>query len=178
MTTVVWAGNVDGKETRGTCDGLNCAAPIWKGFMEFALKDLPKEEFKKPEGIYSYTIVKASGKLATDSTPDEQKISTIMAVKFNQYDEGMKEEKIDILCNGPVSENTPPESIGTVYIPSTKPVIDGYDPAWTAGFFQAAGILSGTGKLEKSEAPCERPGVGNISISIQTVGINSDLANE
>ena len=30
ITTVVWAGNVNGKETRGTCDGLNCAAPIWK----------------------------------------------------------------------------------------------------------------------------------------------------
>ena len=30
ITTVVWAGNVNGKETKGTCDGLNCAASIWK----------------------------------------------------------------------------------------------------------------------------------------------------
>ncbi len=146
--------------------------------MEFAHKELPKEEFKKPEGIYTYTIAKASGKLATDNTPSEQKVSTIMAMKFDEYDDGMKEEKIDTLCNGPVSENTPPESIGTVYIPSAKPVIDGYDPSWTAGFFEAAGIFSGSGKLEKSNAPCERPGVGNVLISIQTVGVNSDLSNE
>jgi len=39
ITTVVWAGNVNGKETGPKCDGLNCAAPIWRGFMDFALKD-------------------------------------------------------------------------------------------------------------------------------------------
>ena len=87
ITTVVWAGNVNGKETRGNCDGLNCAAGIWKPFMEFALKDLPKEDWKKPEGIYSYTIAKLSGKLATDTTPDTQKISTMTAVKLDEYDE-------------------------------------------------------------------------------------------
>ncbi len=177
ITTVVWAGNVDGKETGGRCDGLNCAAPIWKGFMEFAHKDLPKEEFQKPEGVYTYTIAKVSGKLSTKDTPKEQQLTTIMAVKLDAYDEGMKEEKIDTLCNGPVSENTPPESIGTVYIPSAKPIIDGYDPAWTAWFFQAAGMIVGSGKLEKSDAPCERPGVGNVLISLQTVWVNSDLSN-
>ena len=54
-----------------------------------------------------------------------------MAVKMTDYDNGMKEEKIDTLCNGPVSENTPESSIATLYIPSAVPVIDGYDPAWT-----------------------------------------------
>jgi len=106
--------------------------------MEFALKDLPKEDWKEPSGIYKYTITKASGKLATSTTPDSQKISTIMAVEMKEYDGGMKEERIDTLCNGPVSENTPEASIATMYIPSTKPIIDGYDPAWTAGFFTAA----------------------------------------
>lgn len=54
--------------------------------MEFAHKNLPKEDWKKPEGIYTYTISKTSGKLATDSTPDSQKISTIMAVKLTDAD--------------------------------------------------------------------------------------------
>jgi penicillin-binding protein 1A len=49
MTTVVWAGNIDGKQTKGTCDGLNCAAPIWHDYMEFAHKNLPVLEFKQPE---------------------------------------------------------------------------------------------------------------------------------
>lgn len=124
-------------------------------------------------------IAKASGKLATEETPPEQKVSTMMAVKMEEYDEGMKSERIDTLCNGPVSENTPEASIATVFIPSAKPIIDGYDPAWTAGFFEAAGVMVGTGKIERSDAPCERPGgPGNISINLQTVGINNALTSE
>jgi membrane carboxypeptidase/penicillin-binding protein len=38
--------------------------------MEYALKDLPKEEFKKPKDVYTYNIVKTSGKLATKNTPE------------------------------------------------------------------------------------------------------------
>ena len=103
-------------------------------------------------------IAKASGKLATEKTTAEQKISTIMAVEMDEYDDGMKEERIDTLCNGPVSENTPEASIATIYIPSAKPVIDGYDPSWTAGFFTAAGTITGSGEVERSSSPCERPG--------------------
>lgn len=110
--------------------------------MEFAHKDLPKEDWKKPDGVYSYVIAKASGKLATTDTPDDQKISTIMAVKLTEYDNGFKEEKVDTLCNGPVSENTPPGAIGTLLIPSASPIIDGYDPAWTVGFFEAINAIS------------------------------------
>lgn len=60
ITTVVWAGNVDGSETKGTCDGLNCAAPIWHDFMEVAHKNLPKETFTKPESVFSATISQIS----------------------------------------------------------------------------------------------------------------------
>ena len=105
--------------------------------METALKALPKEEFKKPKDVYTYNIVKTSGKLATKNTPESQVISTIMAVKLDEYDDGQKEVQVDTLCNGPVSENTPPDAIATLYIPSSKPIIDGYDPEWTSGFFAA-----------------------------------------
>ncbi len=60
ITTVVWAGNVDGSETKGTCDGLNCAAPIWHDFMEAAHKNLPVETFQKPESVFSATISQIS----------------------------------------------------------------------------------------------------------------------
>lgn len=176
ITTVVWAGNVNGKETKWSCDGLNCAATIWKWYMEFALKDLPKEDWKKPEGIYTYMIAKASGKLASEETPPDQKISTMMATKLDEYDDGMKEELIDTLCNGPVSENTPESSIAKIYIPSAKPIIDGYDPVWTRGFYEALGTTEWTGQIVRSSEPCDRPGwPGNIAISLQTVGINGDL---
>lgn len=116
-------------------ESLNSAAPIWKAYMEFALKDLPKADWKKPEGLYTYNIVKTSGKLATKNTPEGQSVSTIMAVKLDQYDDGVKEVQIDTLCNGAVTENTPPDAIKTIYIPSGKPIIDGYDPEWTSSFF-------------------------------------------
>jgi membrane peptidoglycan carboxypeptidase len=60
ITTVVWAGNVDGSETKGTCDGLNCAAPIWHDFMEAAHKNLPVEIFQKPANVFSATISQIS----------------------------------------------------------------------------------------------------------------------
>lgn len=173
ITTVVWAWNVNGKETRGTCDGLNCAAPIWKGFMEFALKNLPKLEFEKPKWLFTYNIVKSSGRLARSDTPEDQTVSTIMAVKLDEYDGWLKELTIDSLCNGPVSENTPPEDVKTVYVPSSAPIIDGFDPTWTAGFFEASRMVlgddsTGTWTVQKySDAPCERPGgPGEFSLTL------------
>lgn len=182
ITSLVWAGNVDGSATKWSCDGLNCAAGIWKPFMEFSHKNLPKEDWKKPEGIYTYTISKTSGKLATDSTPDSQKISTIMAVKLTDADWGYKDQEIDTLCNGPVSENTPQDSIGHILIPTTKPIIDGYDPAWTTGFFASIGSsFSWSGDILSSELPCERPGVAwvlDISISLAWVNANTDTSGK
>ncbi len=173
ITTVVWAGNVDGKETKGTCDGLNCAAPIWRQFMDFAHEWLPKEDFIKPtEWLYTATISKYTGKLASDSTPEGQSVSTIMAVKPTEYDAWVKTMQIDTLCNGPLSENTPEEAIKSIYLPADKPIIDGYDPKWTEGFFEASkmGLGSGTGAIVLSDAPCDRPGgPGNISLSLRVV---------
>jgi membrane peptidoglycan carboxypeptidase len=53
ITTIVWAGNVDGTAMTPKAESLNSAAPIWKAYMEFALKDLPKADWKKPEGTIS-----------------------------------------------------------------------------------------------------------------------------
>ena len=87
--------------------------------------------------MYTYNIVKTSGKLATRDTPKDQTISTIMAIKFDDYDEGVKEIKIDTLCNGIATDTTPLDAIKLVYIPSGKPIIDGYDPEWTSSFYAA-----------------------------------------
>lgn len=175
ITTIVWAGNTDGSLLSPKAESLNSAAPIWKQYMEFALKDLPKVEWKKPEWIYTYNIAKTSGKLATKNTPEDQVVSTIMAVKLNEYDEWSKEIKIDTLCNGAVTDATPPDAIKTIYIPSGKPVIDGYDPAWTSSFFESlkkwgTGTWSTTdiGNTGYSETPCNtRPqSTGNVTINI------------
>lgn len=176
ITTVVWAGNVDGKETKWSCDGLNCAANIWKNYMIFALKDMPKEEFKKPKDIYTYNISKMSGYLANKDTPSDLVRSTLMAVKLDTYDGGMEGIDIDTLCYGTATPETPVEARLTIYIPKSKPIIDGYDPEWFAGFLSASKKYpSGSGYLDIKRDPCVRPStVWDVSISVNPVGLSKD----
>jgi membrane carboxypeptidase/penicillin-binding protein len=54
--------------------------------MIFALRDLPKEEFRKPQDVYTYNISKISGLLATKDTPEDMVKSTMMAMKLDTYD--------------------------------------------------------------------------------------------
>jgi hypothetical protein len=121
--------------------------------MEYAHKDLKKEDWKKPDSVLDVTIVKSSGLLPTSSTPESQKTTTIMAIKPSDSDSGFKSVSIDTLCNGPVSENTPEGSIGYVLIPNGKPVIDGYKEEWLSAFRVSVGA---TGRA--TSRPCERPG--------------------
>lgn len=176
ITTVVWAGNVDGSETKGNCDGLNCAAPIWHDFMEAAHKNLPKETFKKPESIFSATISQISGRLATENTPEALKVTSIFAVKPTEYEGSMQAVEVDSLCNGKVTENTPPEAIKKGYLTTNlNPIIDGYEKDWLSsisGWIKSeAGMayFSGTENLlsEVSDEVCVRPnaGLSNITVS-------------
>ena len=56
-------------------------------------------------------------------------------------------------------------------------MIDGYDPAWTEGFFQAInGTSSGSNFIMPTDTPCERPkNLGNVTLKIETTGANSTL---
>ena len=95
-----WAGNNDNSAMVKKTSGL-IIAPLWRAFMNEVLKDLPAQEFKRPDpidpslrpilrGIWqggqTYTIDKASGKLATDFTPpelrEERAIPNIHAILY------------------------------------------------------------------------------------------------
>ncbi len=80
-----WAGNNDNSPIEKKIAGL-VIAPMWRAFMDEALKNLPKEYFAEPEpilkdikpvfrgvwqGYDSFTIDMISGKLATEFTPEE-----------------------------------------------------------------------------------------------------------
>jgi membrane carboxypeptidase/penicillin-binding protein PbpC len=84
-----WAGNNDNSPMEKKVAGF-IVAPLWNAFMQEALKESPSETFKKPitdkstkilkpilrniwKGGEVYTIDTVSGKLATDSTPEETK---------------------------------------------------------------------------------------------------------
>ncbi|HAT68263.1 MAG: hypothetical protein A2481_03740 [Candidatus Yonathbacteria bacterium RIFOXYC2_FULL_47_9] len=84
----MWAGNNDNTPMQKNVAGM-IIAPIWRAFMEEAIKLTPSEEFIAPEkedlsrlpaplaGIWmggeKYVIDTASGKLATENTPIEMR---------------------------------------------------------------------------------------------------------
>ncbi len=177
ITTVVWAGNVDGTETKGTCDGLNCAAPIWHDFMEFAHANLPKESFKKPESVYSATISAISGKLASQKTPEKYRVSSIFAVKPTQYENSMEEIEVDSLCNGKVTKATPPDAVKKGYVVNIDPIVESYQkewlPAvrsWAASEAGASYFLEAGGNIVSNyrDEICERPGKGTSSVRVSS----------
>lgn len=168
VTTVVWAGNVDGSALRGTCDGINCAAPAWKKFMTYALKDLPDVPFKKPDGVFDVKTARMSGLLS------EGGVNNMTAVKLTESDSGSREIKIDSLCGGPVTADTPEDAIVTRYTPSSNPIIDRFEKTWLNGFFAAANISARGSSV--GDAPCERPKTnGNVNISAKLVGAGNNI---
>jgi len=84
LVTGVWVGNSNNKAMSGKADGSVLAAPIWHDYMAQVLGNTPVESFKAPEdyktgkpildGVIptgTVKIDKASGLLATSSTPPE-----------------------------------------------------------------------------------------------------------
>jgi hypothetical protein len=98
--------------------------------MEFAHKGLPVSQFKKPEGISSATISTITGKLITEGTPPENRISGLFAVKPTQYESTGKTVTVDSLCNGRVTEFTPVDAVKTGVLIDFNPIVESYDPSW------------------------------------------------
>lgn len=79
VVTGVWAGNSDGRELKVNADGYNVAAPIWSKFMSAAFEGKPNESFPVPDGIKWVKVSKASGKLASENTPEDGTVSEVFA---------------------------------------------------------------------------------------------------
>ncbi len=86
LTAAVWVGNASGALMSKGADGSKIAAPIWNAFMKESLAGTPAEAFPDPQipetgksildgklQTTNVTIDKASGKLATDLTPESFK---------------------------------------------------------------------------------------------------------
>lgn len=86
LTAGVWVGNASGALMKSGADGSKIAAPIWNEFMKRSLQGTPAEAFPTPNipttgknildgqvAATTVTIDRASGKLATERTPDSYK---------------------------------------------------------------------------------------------------------
>lgn len=175
ITTVVWAGNISGAATTGSADGLNVAAPIWRMFMNFAHKNLPLKTFTPPSDLITATISNISGKLVGTSTPSQFRVSSVFAVQPTQYENSLQSVTVDSLCNGAVTDLTPPAAIKTGYYINASPVIDSYDPSWLSsvqGYINNQTLSAyGSGNiiLSYSSKPCDRTNIGNISLTSNLV---------
>lgn len=144
--------------------------------MTFAHKSLPKETFKRPEGVYSATISKISGKLVGTSTPDSLRVSSIFAVKPTEYENSLKEVEVDMLCNGKVTDKTPESAIKRGYLMNANPIIDSYDPTWLGPVRSwLAGSASGDGSAdyanlitEAKDITCDRPDGGSFAVNVNS----------
>lgn len=83
LTAGVWVGNADGTLMHAGADGSKIAAPLWNEFMKRSLQGTSVESFPSPSvpttgksildgqmQTTTVTIDRASGKLATDRTPE------------------------------------------------------------------------------------------------------------
>ncbi len=58
LTTAVWIGRDDNRPLSRGATGGGMVAPIWKDFMQQALKGVPSENFKPPSGFAPQTLNK------------------------------------------------------------------------------------------------------------------------
>ncbi len=170
ITTVVWAGNVDGSALNGKCDGINCAAPAWNAFMTYALKDLPNTPFKEPSDLLKYKTARLSWLL------NDNGVENIMAVKLDEKDSGNKEVKIDYCGGGPVTDKTPVDAIVTSYTTASKPIIDRFEKDWLTGFYAAANISASS--KANYDSTCNRASgdvAWTVNISSKIVGAGNNV---
>ncbi len=90
LVTGFWVGNNRGKPMKSGATGLTVAAPLWKNFMEGAHDQLIKERggdkdkpYLESKALLAMEINRLSGKLATDQTPENLKVTEYFA-SFNQ----------------------------------------------------------------------------------------------
>ncbi|HNS51883.1 MAG TPA: PBP1A family penicillin-binding protein [Anaerolineae bacterium] len=68
LVTGVWVGNADNEPMHET-SGVSGAAPIWRDFMETALRGRPERPFARPAGLVEAEVCSLSGMLAGPDCP-------------------------------------------------------------------------------------------------------------
>lgn len=117
--SVFWAWNTKWDPLKATAYGGWLNAPAWRGFFtelknrgRIANEDMPQSEVKK------VTISRITWKLAWTDTPPSFVASSVWYIENlpAQFEDSVKKIQIDTLCNGLISETTPPGSIAQAYI--------------------------------------------------------------
>lgn len=114
ISTAVWVGNNEPNKTMTAGAGGSMAAgALWQKFMIEYHKGKPVEQFERPDGLREITVDFLSGKLPTDQTPQDQRITDLFAEWQipTDFDDVHVKVKIDTLSGKLATEFTPPEYI-------------------------------------------------------------------
>jgi penicillin-binding protein 1C len=114
ISTAVWVGNNEaGKTMTKSADGSVVAGPIWKRFMQEYLKGKPVEQFVRPDGLKEVTIDRLSGKLPTDQSPTDQRVTDLFAEWQipKDFDDVHKKVRVDKVTGKLATDLTPAENI-------------------------------------------------------------------
>ncbi len=114
ISTAVWVGNNEANKTMTKgADGSVVAGPIWKRFMQEYLKGKPVEQFTRPDGLKEVTVDRLSGKLPTDQSPTDQRVTDLFAEWQipKDFDDVHQKVRIDKLTGKLATDLTPPENI-------------------------------------------------------------------
>lgn len=109
----VWAGNNNGDTLNYRASGLDTAGGMWHDFMVEATKNMPRENFERPDGIKWVSISKKTGKLPSKHTPKED-ITTGVFASFSvprEYENSYHMLKIDKVSGKLATEYTPEAAI-------------------------------------------------------------------
>ncbi len=95
LSTGVWVGNDDNTPMRRVVGGT-VPARIWASFMKIAVQGMPRDDWKRPDGVIIATVCGASGLLATGDCPSPRPEIFIKGTEPTEYDlNGGKKEPED-----------------------------------------------------------------------------------
>jgi hypothetical protein len=181
MTTVVWVWNTNWKAIKANWDWLNWAAPIWKQFMEFALKWKEKLTWKQPSDLKFTPTSKISGLLVPEWFDPNFIVSNLFKNIPTKYDDSLKPIEYDVMCNWKVTDKTPASAIREWYyvafhsIDPTNPVWEAWVQAWVKNGW-AASVISWIPNVitNYTDTPCER---NENLVNNSDVTISSNITN-
>lgn len=110
-TTIYWAGNADDKPMNASALSLTINSEINKSFLGKLLQEekLKNDPMPTVPGAKTVTISKITGRIATESTPEEYRVETIWYNVEIPADGTYTTISVDNFCGGKISPLTPPE---------------------------------------------------------------------
>ncbi|MCS6983188.1 MAG: transglycosylase domain-containing protein [Candidatus Absconditabacterales bacterium] len=123
---VAWVGNSNGAPMGPNAFGeLN--APVVKDFFAYLIKEqkIDSSQTHRQIETTSLSINKITGLLPSSSTPESLIVQTLGYVHSlpKQVDPQFTPISVDSLCNGMVSDFTPPEEVVTAYVVASLPSV-------------------------------------------------------